>query len=179
VADLVTNVGEFKVKDTLLDQFAEGEYRGTVWISEIYLAQYVSFGRGVTELRARLHDLQVDTESRLPQKPPPESEPDPIDERPPVRAIPAPAEGATPKPAKLRVSRKSTVPASQDGAAQGDDVVDREMFGDEIHQLVVARQSIKLDPTIDDRARFRAQARRLGQIGYRFDSKTQTWSYQA
>ena len=179
VADLVTDVGEFKVKDTLLDQFAEGEYRGTVWISEIYLAQYVSFGRGVTELRARLHDLQVDTESRLPQKPPPESEPDPMDERPPVRAIPAAAEGVTPKPVKLRVSRKSTAPASQDGAAPADDVAEREMFGDEIHQLVVARQSIKLDPTIDDRARFRAQARRLGQIGYQFDSKTQTWWYQA
>ena len=82
VADLVTDFGEFKVKDSLLDQFAEGEYRGMVWISEIYLAQYVSFGRGVTELRARLHDIQVDTESSLPAKSANDSEPDPLDEPP-------------------------------------------------------------------------------------------------
>ena len=35
------------------------------------------------------------------------------------------------------------------------------------------------NPTIDDRARFRAQTQGLRQIGYQFDAKTQTWSYQA
>ena len=65
VADLSTDIGEFKVKDPLLDQFDEGEYQATVWISEIYLAQYVAFGKGVTEIRARLHDLQVQAQGAL------------------------------------------------------------------------------------------------------------------
>ena len=34
IADLSTDFGEFKVKDPLLDQFEEGEYQGTLWISE-------------------------------------------------------------------------------------------------------------------------------------------------
>jgi hypothetical protein len=46
VADLSTAFGEFKVKDPLLDQFEEGEYQATVWISEIYLSQYIAFGKG-------------------------------------------------------------------------------------------------------------------------------------
>jgi len=60
VADLSTEIGDFKVKDPLLDQFEDGDYTGTVWISEIYLAQYIAWGKGVTEIRARLHDLQLD-----------------------------------------------------------------------------------------------------------------------
>jgi len=179
VADLVTDFGEFKVKDPLLDQFAEGEYRGMVWISEIYLAQYVSFGRGVTELRARLHDLQVDTESSLPTKSSSDSEPDPLDEPPPVRAVADTGDESTKaKPVKLRVSRKSAGKASDSGPVQ-DDAAERAMFGDEIYRQIADRQPIKLDPTIDDRARFRAQTQRLRQLGYQFDAKTQTWSYQA
>jgi hypothetical protein len=178
VADLLTDFGEFKVKDSLLDQFAEGEYRGVLWISEIYLAQYVSFGRGVTELRARLHDLQVDTESRLSQKSSGESEPDPIDERPPVRADSKATDNAKAKPAKLSVSRKDAGTATPDPTTQNEDAAERELFGDEICQFVVDRQPIKLDPTIDDRARFRAQTQKLRQIGYQFDAKTQSWSYQ-
>ena len=64
IADLSTDFGEFKVKDPLLDQFEEGEYQGTLWINEIYLSQYISYGKAVTELRARLHDLQIDSEDR-------------------------------------------------------------------------------------------------------------------
>lgn len=178
VADLLTDFGEFKVKDSLLDQFAEGEYRGVLWISEIYLAQYVSFGRGVTELRARLHDLQVDTESRLAQKSSGDSEPDPIDERPPTRAEPKPVDGPKAKPAKLSVSRKRAgATPINDPLREDEDVAERALFGDETYQLVADRQPIKLDPTIDDRARFRAQTHELRKIGYQFDAKTQTWSY--
>ncbi len=60
VADLSTDIGEFRVKDQLLDAFDEGEYQATVWISEIYLKQYVAYGRGVTELRAQLHEVQIE-----------------------------------------------------------------------------------------------------------------------
>jgi len=83
VADLITEFGEFKVKDPLLDQFDEGQYRGTVWISQIYLSQYIdSYGRAVTELRARLDDIQIDTEADLPAQPDATIDIDPVEEAP-------------------------------------------------------------------------------------------------
>lgn len=172
VADLTTDFGEFKVKVPLLDQFAEGEYHGTVWISEIYLAQYISFGRSVTELRARLDDIQVDTERGLPagaSKEP--SEPDPADEVPPVR-ITAKADARSESKPKLRLSTKRE--ASKKNEA-GTNTADLELFGEEIHELVVALKPVKLDPTIDDRVRFRTQAARLGKLDFVFDPKRQTW----
>ena len=86
VADLSTDIGEFKVKDPLLEQFDEGEYQATVWISEIYLSQYIAFGKGVTEMRARLHDIQINTQGALRSEPEP-VEPDPLDEREPTRMV--------------------------------------------------------------------------------------------
>ena len=56
IADLSTDFGEFKVKESLLDQFDEGTYEATVWIDEIYMGQYVAYGKAVTEIRARLRD---------------------------------------------------------------------------------------------------------------------------
>ncbi len=174
VADLTTDFGEFKVKDPLLDQFAEGEYKGTFWISEIYLSQYVSFGRGVTELRARLNDVQVDTERGLPagaSKEP--SELDPVDEPPRLRVRSKPeTPEAAPQPARRLTTRRG---ASKKNEADAESAADRELFGDEIHDNVVRRIPLKLDPTIDDRVRFRAQAERLGKLGFNFDAKRQTW----
>ena len=66
----------------MLDQFEEGEYQGTRWISEIYMSQYIAYGKAVTELRARLHDLQIDTEDRNARSPQEPSEMDPLDEAP-------------------------------------------------------------------------------------------------
>ena len=45
IADLSTDFGEFKVKESLLDQFDEGTYEATVWIDEIYMGQYVAYGK--------------------------------------------------------------------------------------------------------------------------------------
>lgn len=81
IADLSTDFGEFKVKESLLDQFDEGTYEATVWIDEIYMGQYVAYGKAVTEIRARLRDVQVLTED---QRPVSEEivEPDPLEEQP-------------------------------------------------------------------------------------------------
>ena len=54
VGDLVTEVGTFKIKDALLDQFEEGRYQGTFAISSIYLSSYIWRGKSMTDtLRAR------------------------------------------------------------------------------------------------------------------------------
>jgi hypothetical protein len=185
IADLATDFGEFKVKDPLLDQFEEGEYQGTVWISEIYMSQYISYGKAVTELRARLHDLQVDSEDRKPVRSNEHSEPDPVDELP----TPQVPHKTTPKSAKrtdwasMKGNRlgKETTPTPETSAGQpatnsganstGDDVV---LFGQELAMLIAEHQAVKLDPTVD-RVLFRKQTAGLKARGYTFDSKQQTW----
>jgi hypothetical protein len=176
VADLLTDVGEFKVKDSVLDQFKEGAYQGTFWIAEIYLLPYISFGRSITELRVRLHDLQLDSDAAPVTQDDNDSEPDPIEETPPTRV-----ERASDKPAasdtRLQVPSKFVVRAKRGEAAAGtaDAGVVSDLFSDDITALLCSRKTVKLDPTIDDRARFRAQTARLRDLGYEFDPKTQTW----
>jgi hypothetical protein len=190
VADLVTDVAEFKVKDALLDQLEEGEYRGTFFIAEIFLAPYVAFGRCVTELRARLHDMRIDSQDRLKRSEPESEEPDPIDETPAPsakpkaqRIKPLQLSGSTTKAsAKADLSndapdaQKPSAPPAGDGSTDLNPAAAHEaLFGAEIHELIQQRAEIRLDPTIDDRARFRAQTAQLRDLGYRFDSKRQVW----
>lgn len=77
VGDLETEIGDFRVKDAVLDQFDEGVYTGQFWIQQIFPWSYSSCGRMVIEVRAKLADLQIDgqqragSESREPQEPDP------------------------------------------------------------------------------------------------------------
>ena len=52
---------------------------------------------------------------------------------------------------------------------------DLQLFGDELAELVRQQATVKLDPTID-RTRLRAQRKRLGELGYTFDSIKQSFS---
>lgn len=192
IADLGTEFGEFKVKDPLLDQFEEGEYQGTVWISEIYLAQYIAYGKAVTELRARLHDVNIDSEDRKQVHRREQSEPDPIDELPtpqvPVKPVQVPQKRSG--WASIKSNRLS--PAASPGQAQ-EPAVDKfghpvdsgtsapghvELFGQELAAAVDQHQVIKLDPTVE-RMLLRAQAAALRAKGYAFEAKQQAWIHQA
>ncbi|WP_375576597.1 DUF3275 family protein [Paracidovorax oryzae] len=179
VADLQSDIGEFKVKDALLDQFDDGEYTGTAWITEIYLAQYISFGKGVTEIRARLHDLQLDGARERPRDTEPQ-EPDPADELV-AQAAPVAAPVASPSPApassrlsKLRdrlsaVGKKASTPTPEPAEGR-DDGREREMealFG-ELWASIKAREPVKLDPTVE-RSVIRAQSAAIRQLGYSMD----------
>lgn len=192
VADLSTDIGEFKVKDPLLDQFDEGEYQATVWISEIYLSQYVAFGKGVTEIRARLHDLQVQAQGAL-GRGEEQVEPDPIDEREPVRA--APAAPAEPEPKRKKSKDWERFNKKKPGLATGDSSPDTDskrqlandqavaqglsaLFDADLVQAIQSRAPVKLDSTVE-RSLLRRQAAELGQaLGYSFDPKQQTWFAQ-
>jgi len=199
IADLSTDFGEFKVKDPLLDQFEEGEYQGTLWINEIYLSQYISYGKAVTELRARLHDLQIDSEDRKQVRKPEHSEPDPIDEVPtpqvpskPQPAWPSPkkrSDWASVKGNKLASSKAGSpgqpgeaVPGNATPSANGEvatteAAASAEMFSHELAELIDQNEIVKLDPTVD-RMLLRAQAAALRGKGYAFDAKQQAWIHQ-
>ena len=199
IADLSTDFGEFKVKDPLLDQFEEGEYQGTLWIHEIYLSQYISYGKAVTELRARLHDLQIDSEDRKQVRKPEQSEPDPIDEVP-TPQVPSKPKAAWPNPAKrsdwasvkgnklgssmagtpdkpAEGGPETTTPPEKVRAAGNETNVATEMFSHELAELIDQHQIVKLDPTVD-RVLLRAQTAALRGKGYSFDAKQQAWIYQ-
>ncbi|MDA8443627.1 DUF3275 family protein [Paracidovorax valerianellae] len=177
IADLTTNFGEFKVKDPLLDQFEEGEYKATVWVSEIYLSQYISFGKGVTEIRARLHDLQVVSQDRLPADRTP-TELDPLDEPTPVKGQTKASEpskeqcrGAAQHADKRWDDFKKPRPAP---APESVEAVDDGLFDADLLEAIERADPVKLDPTVD-RALLRSQAAWLRKQGYDFDPKLQTW----
>lgn len=167
VGDLRTSIGEFRVKDSLLDQFDEGAYEGTFWISQIFSKSYEYRGRITIETRAVLADLQVDDEA---DSSAPDTEPaelDPVDEPPP----PPPAVQALParKP-------KAQPPTGEGADDQAIREADRQLFGDELFEQVASGQPVKLDPAIGDRLRLREQRDRLKKgLGYGFDSLSQTW----
>ena len=64
VGDLETEIGEFRVKDAVLDQFDEGTYAGQFWIAQIFPWSYTAYGRMVIEIRAKLADLQIEGQRR-------------------------------------------------------------------------------------------------------------------
>ena len=162
VAELSTSIGEFKVKDALLEQFEEGEYVCTAWVSEIYLAQYISYGKAITEMRARLQDIQVLQEgSQRPEAYEP-LEPDPIDEPEPV-VVKAPPPQPAPKSAEK----------PPEGATVDDDCTDY-LYDEEILEAIKGGQPVKLDLSVD-RAKLRQQNADLIQRGYSFDAKAQTY----
>jgi len=169
VADLVTDNGEFKVKDALIDQFDEGTYHGEFFVSKFFLASYTAFGRLVTELRVQLADLQIKGSSGLPAQARRDPvEPDPAEEEP-RRLSRRARDEERPKPARRAHGTKVRNSEADEAAA------DLELFGEEIYEKLRAREPLKLDPSIDDRVRFRRQTARMHELNYEFISKTQSW----
>ena len=157
VGRLITDLGEFAVKDTLLDQYDEGRYDGNFSITQIFPASYFAGGRFVVEVRATLKNLSLDGVDALkPEDEAPASEPDPVDDQP-LSAVAASSSTAT------EVER----PPEVEAGAEGDDV----LFG----TLWPLGTQVRLDPTVD-RKRFREQRNRLKALGYTFNAIEQIWS---
>lgn len=178
VGDLRTAIGEFRVKDALLEQFDEGEYTGRFWVSQIYAKSYEYRGRITIETRANLADLQIDTEGDAPQDSGITGEPDPVDETPRSPEIPDSSPSAPVAQASVsgreQAPAAKTPPASPDRTPRADDA-DLVLFGQELLGQVREGGSVKLDASIGDRLRFRQQRERLKEMGYAFDVKRQTW----
>lgn len=156
VGDLHTAIGEFRVKDALLDQFDEGDYQGRFWISQIYSKSYEYRGRITIETRASIADLQINEEAPSSPELDHQAEPDPIDELPSVPPFKPPA-----------------TPPTRSGQDLSNE--DKALFGAELYVALLEGRQIKLDPTLD-RPRFRAQKDRLKALDFVFDAKLQSWS---
>lgn len=151
VGRLVTDLGEFSVKETLLDQYEQGKYEGDFGISRIYPSYYLAGGRLVVEVRATLETMALaGIDALTAEDVEPAAEPDPIEETPTVTLD--------------RVATGDEVTAS------GDTDPDAQLFG----ELWPLGSKVKLDPTVD-RARFRRQKEQLKQLGYQFQPLGQYW----
>ncbi|MDP2815834.1 MAG: DUF3275 family protein, partial [Rectinemataceae bacterium] len=88
VGKLTTPIGEFTVKDTILDQYPEGKYDGEFLISKIFPCSYVMRGNVVVEVRAVLDEVII-SESNEESQHQESTVADPIEEAPPASNMPS------------------------------------------------------------------------------------------
>lgn len=176
VGRLSTSIGEFVIKDALLDQYNEGKYRGDFAITEIRPSYYTNGGRLVVEIRAKLDSMVLDAVDNLTTEEADRlsnTETDPIDEEATVVASPSPR-----RPAKTRSSQATTDDEAPFGMVKtnptvltSSEDVDAELFG----TIWPLTSSVRLDTTVD-RQQLRLQCARLGELGYVHDFKQQIWN---
>ena len=174
VGELQTEVGTFKVKDQILDQYEPGRYEGEFLVSRIYPSSYIVGGRAVIEVRAEIQSVFLNTHDDTPVPEVPVIEPDPLDElsSPPTLSS---AEKSQPELPKSIAHLSDAELLAELSPSDAD--VDAKLFGAELFAIVQARGVVKLDPTVD-RANFRLQRDRLKALGYRFDAAGQDWILQ-
>ena len=167
VGTLITDLGDFSVKDAILEQYEEGKYEGDFGVSRIYPSSYFSNGRMVVEVRAKLETISlqsIDHDIGFPAVP---EEPDPMDEVPAAVASAPPMSTTLPTDEGVLPVADPALTASDEGVAMD---FDSTLCG----ELWPMSDEIKLDPTVD-RAKFRLQCKRLNDLGYRFQSVGQKW----
>lgn len=169
VGRLLTEIGEFAVKDSLIEEYDEGRYKGEFGIIAITPSTYFAGGRTVVEVRARLGSIALEDIAALAgDDRSPITEPDPIESEPVLAAPAAAAEETTAEVAT------PDEPIPPEGEAIDDvDATERALqtlFG----TLWPLDARVKLDPTVD-RSLFRTQRDKLKELGYRFQPVGQVW----
>ncbi|NVZ63625.1 DUF3275 family protein [Pseudomonas gingeri] len=175
VGRLSTSIGEFVIKDALLEQYNKGKYRGNFAITGIRSTHYSAGGRLVVEIRAELASMSLDDVDKLTVEDTTRlttNEPDPLDEE-------TPRSSTTQEPRKHRPAAQPTsIQSSADDAPFGMEssrtTSDAELFG----TIWPLGKTVRLDTTVD-RQRLRAQCTRLGELGYVHDFKQQSWNCQS
>jgi hypothetical protein len=158
VGRLITEIGEFAVKDSLIEEYDEGRYEGEFGIAQISPSNYFSNGRLVVEVRARLTSIALASINALNDADHSAiAEQDPVDEAPAVASV----DPIPPGPDDI---------ATLDTAEVDADQAREELFG----TLWPLTDRVKLDPTVD-RARFRLQRDVLKTMGYQFQPVGQIW----
>ena len=153
---LITHLGEFYVKEALLDQYDEGRYNGNFYITRIYSATFPSAGGRVTvEIRAAVKSMRLEGIDDLrPEDTETVREPDPADEQ-----TTAKTDGSKLESHQTEVKLGES---NQDA--------DEELFG----TLWPLGTQVKLDCTVN-RKIFRRQTQRLNELKYTFEPQEQIW----
>jgi len=195
VAKLATTIGEFSIKDAVLDQYEEGKYQGDFVINQIKPSWYTTrSGTLIVEIRAYLESMTLDERDSLSSE-----EADAVT---PSEQDPAEEEAAGPKPSAVKPAKIAPVAAD----ATLDDDTPFGMTTEELARQAVAAgakptaaakstktaentdaelfgllwplgESVKLDATVD-RLTQRKQVERLKALGFVLDFKQQLWLKQ-
>lgn len=178
VGRLSTSIGEFVIKDALLDQYNEGKYRGDFVITEIRPSYYTNGGRLVVEIRAKLDSMMLDDVANLSAEEADRlsnTETDPIDEEPTGSSTTNTSRRPSPPRSSPPSRPDDEAPFGMEKSKPPADVTahaaDEELFG----TIWPIGSSVRLDTTVD-RQRLRQQCVRLGELGYELDFKQQTWN---
>ncbi|MBK7080435.1 MAG: DUF3275 family protein [Betaproteobacteria bacterium] len=171
VGDLVTDVGEFKIKDPLLDQFEEGKYQGRFLISSISPSSYFFGGKVVIEVRAWLADIFLDQADEGPAEPNP-VEPDPVDE--PVAVGPvveAPVESSS------ALSEPAALPPIELALVTDAEKEDYELLGIELYPC--SRRVLRSGCCQRLAGAVHPPAAAPEEVGYTFEPLTKIWQCPA
>lgn len=163
VGTLVTELGEFRAKSKLLEEYKEGKYEGNFVIERIYSGSYTNGSTIVIETKADVIDIEIATADDSLKVPEENLIQDPIEEE---------ISDETNNEKNTAVEHTSTKP-KQDNADH-EDLDPARLFGPELWPL---QNTVKLDPTVS-RMILRQQSRYLEDNGYTFNSKKQTWFKQ-
>ncbi len=171
VGNFRTEIGQFKIRSTLLDQYDEGEYRVRVTINHLDLNSYMSKTNGITitEIVADIDHIElIDGESKTVQA-------EPIEPDASVDNSDAKSTKADQFPAEKRKPKNPGVvnPVSTSKVCNAPDVDDSEL-ADLFGHLWPLGSVVKLDSTMP-RPLFIRQKDYLKSHGYRFDGADQTW----
>ncbi len=178
VGQLLTEIGEFAVKDPMFDQYDEGRYEGDFVISKIYNGPYTVSNRVVVQLCADI-DSVVLLSAAVEQQEDEAFEQDPIENEQSLSS----SELETSN--KAQPSEQSETAFLEDESttdegdlgyepttdADSDESELRELFG----LLWPLGSSVKLDSTVN-RIVLRQQRDKLDELGYTFKAVGQVWS---
>lgn len=164
VGSLRSEIGEFSLKDKLLDQYEEGTYEGMFVIERIFPSSYLAGNRVVTEIRAIVSHIELTTAEMKPVEVD-TVEPDPLEEE--KRDVAPEPPKSDDKDAKTEGNDVQTDTSSSTEEKADDS--DEALFG----LLWPLGETVKLDATID-RVKFRKQRDLLKAMGYRFKPISQT-----
>ncbi len=168
VGKLLTDIGEFSVKDKALEQFDAGVYEGEFLVDLIEPQTTRWKGNFFFEIVARIADggYHINQEGTGTVDNSTQSEPDPMDDE-------RSAKPAEPSAAQAKLVSPSSFKTKPDNLAVSL-AMDMEVFDAEILAAIEVFEVVKLDASVD-RELFRKQRDALKALGYRFNAKEQNW----
>lgn len=185
VAKLTTSIGEFTIKDAILDQYEAGRYEGDFIVEKIKPSYYSTAGGTlIVEIRAYLNSMSLDgfddvvePDESLVQDPVEEETPSPSEESEPALAeqpTDKQLEPVEPAETKAETTESEEMPfgMTAEELKQPSDP-DKALFG----HIWPLGQQVRLDATAD-RLTQRQQIARLRELGYTLDFKAQAWNLE-
>jgi len=181
---LLTPLGQFNIKDTILDQYSEGDYEGNFTISQIVQESFVWKDRVITNMVAKLADISIQTidEKNIGTEASPVVDPADqtiVTDKPVTIDNSAQSQTASVevKPDTDAFSQNLDLPSNTGEPDNNPDSIGNDLenlFENDLVLAIAHGENLKLDPSVD-RELFRCQRDYLKKNGYSFVAKEQAW----